>query len=102
MLTTFNEVDLSKVSAARKELQDEFVKAHGIKLGFNAVWNVSDRFKLSFDAHNSKNESRPNDPLTGARALWIGCAPSSERRVYYGNHASHGDFVLIWSSMPPA
>ncbi|PTA69927.1 MULTISPECIES: lysophospholipid acyltransferase family protein [Stenotrophomonas] len=40
--------------------------------------------------------------VTGARALWIGCAPSSEHRVYYGNHASHGDFVLIWSSMPPA
>lgn len=40
--------------------------------------------------------------FTGARALWLGCAPSSERRVYYGNHASHGDFVLIWSSLPPA
>ena len=40
--------------------------------------------------------------LTGARALWLGCAPSCERRIYYGNHASHGDFVLIWSSMPPA
>lgn len=40
--------------------------------------------------------------VTGARALWIGCAPSSEHRVYYGNHASHGDFVLIWSSMPLA
>lgn len=38
--------------------------------------------------------------LTGARALWQGCAPSSEHRVYYGNHASHGDFVLIWSSLP--
>ncbi|MBO9789555.1 lysophospholipid acyltransferase family protein [Xanthomonas phaseoli] len=38
--------------------------------------------------------------LTGARALWRGCAPSNERRVYYGNHASHGDFVLIWSSLP--
>ncbi len=34
MLTTFNEVNLSKVSAARKELQEEFQKAHGIKLGF--------------------------------------------------------------------
>ena len=34
MLTTFNEVNLAKVSAARKELQDEFQKAHGIKLGF--------------------------------------------------------------------
>ncbi|WP_254459439.1 lysophospholipid acyltransferase family protein [Xanthomonas sacchari] len=38
--------------------------------------------------------------LTGARALWRGCMPSSERRVYFGNHASHGDFVLIWSSLP--
>jgi len=40
--------------------------------------------------------------LTGARALWRGCEPSSERRVYYGNHASHGDFVMIWSALPPA
>lgn len=38
--------------------------------------------------------------LTGARALWQGCAPSSDHRVYYGNHASHGDFVLIWSALP--
>ena len=31
--------------------------------------------------------------LTGARALWEGCSPSVERRVYYGNHCSHGDAV---------
>lgn len=40
--------------------------------------------------------------ITGARALWLGCAPSAEHRVYFGNHASHGDFVLIWSALPPA
>jgi 1-acyl-sn-glycerol-3-phosphate acyltransferase len=40
--------------------------------------------------------------LTGARGLWRGCVPSDELRVYYGNHASHGDFVLIWSALPPA
>lgn len=39
--------------------------------------------------------------ITGARALWLGCAPSAEHRVYFGNHASHGDFVLIWSALPP-
>lgn len=38
--------------------------------------------------------------LTGARALWDGCEPSAQRRVYIGNHASHGDFVLIWSALP--
>jgi 1-acyl-sn-glycerol-3-phosphate acyltransferase len=38
--------------------------------------------------------------LTGARALWKGCAPIAATRVYYGNHTSHGDFVLIWASLP--
>lgn len=38
--------------------------------------------------------------LTGARALWEGCGPSADRRVYFGNHASHGDFVMIWSALP--
>lgn len=51
MLTTFNEVNLSKVMTARKELQEEFVKAHGIKLGFmsffvKAAANALARFPL--------------------------------------------------------
>ncbi len=51
MLTTFNEVNLAKVSAARKELQEEFQKAHGIKLGFmsffvKAAANALQRFPL--------------------------------------------------------
>ena len=33
-LTTFNEVDLSRISDLRKRRQDEFVKKHGLKLGF--------------------------------------------------------------------
>jgi 2-oxoglutarate dehydrogenase E2 component (dihydrolipoamide succinyltransferase) len=33
-LTTFNEVDLSKVSEIRKRRQEAFVKKHGLKLGF--------------------------------------------------------------------
>ena len=38
--------------------------------------------------------------LTGARMLWIGCAPAATVRVYYANHNSHGDFALIWSCLP--
>jgi 1-acyl-sn-glycerol-3-phosphate acyltransferase len=38
--------------------------------------------------------------LTGARALWQGCGPAAVQRIYYGNHTSHGDFVLIWASLP--
>ncbi|WP_353085598.1 TonB-dependent receptor [Stenotrophomonas sp.] len=43
-------------------------------LGFNALWNVTDRFKLTFDAHNSKNESLPNDPLTGGGSIFSSIA----------------------------
>ncbi|MBK6332866.1 MAG: dihydrolipoyllysine-residue succinyltransferase [Thermomonas sp.] len=34
MLTSFNEVNLAKVMEMRKELQEQFEKANGIKLGF--------------------------------------------------------------------
>jgi 1-acyl-sn-glycerol-3-phosphate acyltransferase len=39
--------------------------------------------------------------LTGARALWLGCTPQPVQRLYYANHSSHGDFVLLWASLPP-
>jgi 1-acyl-sn-glycerol-3-phosphate acyltransferase len=39
--------------------------------------------------------------LTGSRVFWSGKLVPG-RRVYYGNHSSHGDFVLIWSALPPA
>jgi 1-acyl-sn-glycerol-3-phosphate acyltransferase len=38
--------------------------------------------------------------LTGARAMWKGCAPVAETRVFYGNHSSHADFVLVWAALP--
>ena len=39
--------------------------------------------------------------VTGAKARWIGCAPVPVQRIYFGNHSSHADFVMIWSSLPP-
>jgi 2-oxoglutarate dehydrogenase E2 component (dihydrolipoamide succinyltransferase) len=38
LLTTFNEVDMTAVMALRKRYQDEFVKRHGIKLGFTSFF----------------------------------------------------------------
>jgi 1-acyl-sn-glycerol-3-phosphate acyltransferase len=38
--------------------------------------------------------------LTGARSVWLGCAPAATQRIYYANHGSHGDFVLLWASLP--
>ena len=34
MLTTYNEADMGAIMALRKEIQDDFVAKHGIKLGF--------------------------------------------------------------------
>jgi 1-acyl-sn-glycerol-3-phosphate acyltransferase len=38
--------------------------------------------------------------LTGARARWQGCAPSPRQRIYFANHSSHADIVLIWAALP--
>jgi 1-acyl-sn-glycerol-3-phosphate acyltransferase len=33
--------------------------------------------------------------VTGVRPIWTGSAPSERQRIYFANHASHGDFILI-------
>jgi 1-acyl-sn-glycerol-3-phosphate acyltransferase len=38
--------------------------------------------------------------LTGARAHWLGCVPENKLRVYFANHTSNLDFVLLWAAMP--
>src|SRR5438067_2405743 len=40
--------------------------------------------------------------LTGVQARCIGCVPSAAQRIYFANHSSHVDFVLLWSVLPPA
>jgi 1-acyl-sn-glycerol-3-phosphate acyltransferase len=40
--------------------------------------------------------------VTGVRGNWEGCTPSPEPRVFFANHVSHGDFVLIWTVLPSA
>jgi len=40
--------------------------------------------------------------FTGVRAHWLGCAPGLTPRIYFANHTSHVDFVLIWTVLPPA
>lgn len=38
--------------------------------------------------------------ITAVRADWQGVDPVPGQRVYYANHASNGDFVLIWTVLP--
>ena len=38
--------------------------------------------------------------LTGAQARWYGSPPKAEQRIYFANHQSHADMVLIWAALP--
>ena len=37
---------------------------------------------------------------TGVRGEWRGCVPDARPRVYFANHRSHADFVLICAVLP--
>ncbi len=38
--------------------------------------------------------------ITGAQGHWKGCPPMAEQRIYFANHQSHFDWVLIWAALP--
>ena len=38
--------------------------------------------------------------ITGAQGHWYGAPPKAEQRIYFANHQSHFDWVLIWASLP--
>lgn len=38
--------------------------------------------------------------LTGAQARWYGAPPKAEQRIYFANHQSHADLVMIWAALP--
>ncbi len=40
--------------------------------------------------------------LCGPQARWVGCQPSTCQRVYFANHSSHLDAVVLWAALPPA
>ena len=40
--------------------------------------------------------------LTGSNARWVGCEPCPRQRVYFANHTSHLDALVLWTALPPA
>jgi 1-acyl-sn-glycerol-3-phosphate acyltransferase len=38
--------------------------------------------------------------LSGVQVRWQGCAPEPRQRIYFANHTSHLDFVVLWSALP--
>lgn len=39
--------------------------------------------------------------VTGAQARWQDCKPELRQRLYFANHSSHLDFLLLWALLPP-
>jgi 1-acyl-sn-glycerol-3-phosphate acyltransferase len=40
--------------------------------------------------------------LSGTSVRWLDCQPDGNQRVYFANHTSHLDAVVLWSALPPA
>lgn len=38
--------------------------------------------------------------LVGAYPQWKGCAPTAAQRIYFANHSSHMDTVVLWAALP--
>ncbi|HWB12613.1 MAG TPA: lysophospholipid acyltransferase family protein [Pirellulales bacterium] len=38
--------------------------------------------------------------ISGSSARWIDCQPDTCQRVYFANHTSHLDALVIWSALP--
>ncbi|MCO6454410.1 MAG: 1-acyl-sn-glycerol-3-phosphate acyltransferase [Pirellulaceae bacterium] len=38
--------------------------------------------------------------MSGSSVRWIDCKPDTRQRVYFANHTSHLDALVLWSSLP--
>jgi len=73
-------------------------------LGFNAVWNVTDRFSLALDAHKTKVSSRPNDPLTGGSSTAFslaGVAPNRAANNFAQEYWFNGGLPIMSPTLFP-
>lgn len=38
--------------------------------------------------------------LVGAYPRWVGSAPTAAQRIYFANHTSHMDTIVLWAALP--
>lgn len=38
--------------------------------------------------------------ISGVRVRWVDCLPDTRQRIYFANHTSHFDFIVLWSALP--
>jgi 2-oxoglutarate dehydrogenase E2 component (dihydrolipoamide succinyltransferase) len=77
ILTTFNECDMSAIMKLRKEMQDAFVKEHGVKLGFMSFFVKA--VVSALQAVPSINSRMDGDDLVENQYFDIGVAVGTER-----------------------
>ena len=39
--------------------------------------------------------------ISGANVRWVGCVPETRQRIYFANHTSNLDALVVWASLPP-
>jgi 2-oxoglutarate dehydrogenase E2 component (dihydrolipoamide succinyltransferase) len=99
MLTTFNEVDMTKVMSLRKRHKDAFEKEHGVRLGFMSFFA-----KAAVEA--LKKYPAVNASIEGTDIIYhdyvdIGIAVSSERGLMVPvlRNVDHSSFAKIESDI---
>ena len=41
--------------------------------------------------------------ITGSHAAhWVGCTPEVKQRIYFANHTSNLDALILWAALPPS
>ncbi len=72
MLTTFNEVDMSRVMDMRTKLQNKFVEKHGLKLGFMSIFTKAVAEAMQF--HPSINSQIDGEEIISPEFVDVGIA----------------------------
>lgn len=72
MLTTFNEIDMSRVMEMRAKLQAKFVEKHGLKLGFMSIFTKAVAEAMQF--HPSINSQISGEEIISSEFVDVGIA----------------------------
>ncbi len=72
MLTTFNEIDMSRVMEMRTKLQSKFVEKYGLKLGFMSIFSKAVAEAMQF--HPSINSQINGEEIISPEFVDIGIA----------------------------
>ena len=72
MLTTFNEIDMSRVMEMRTKLQDKFVGKYGLKLGFMSIFSKAVAEAMQF--HPTINAQIDGEEIISPEFVDIGIA----------------------------